>query len=48
MTVESRNKFVRASEDVHTVQDLLQKLLHGYPEDMQNEYRRRWEEAEKA
>ena len=48
MTVESRNKCVRASEDVHTVQGLLQKLLHGYPEDMQNEYRRRWEEAEKA
>ena len=48
MTVESRNKFVRASENVHTVPDLLQKVLDGYPEDVQNEYRRRWEEAEKA
>ena len=48
MTVENRNKFVKASEDVHTVQDLLQKLLHGYPEGVQNEYNRRWEEAEKA
>ena len=42
MTVESRNKFVRASGDVHTMQDLMQKVLHGYPEDMQNGYRQRW------
>ena len=48
MTVESRNKFVKACEDVTTVQERLQKVLHGYPEDMQNEYRQRWEEAEKA
>ena len=48
MTVESRNKFVKATEGVHTVQDLLQKVLDGYPEDMQNLYRQRWEEAEKA
>ena len=48
MTVEDRNKFVKARKDVQTVQDLLQKLLHGYPEEIQNEYSRRWEEAEKA
>ena len=46
--MESRNKFVKATEGVHTVQDLLQKVLDGYPEDMQNLYRQRWEEAEKA
>lgn len=34
MTVESRITCARASEDVHTVPDLLQNLLHGYPEDM--------------
>ena len=31
-----------------TVQDLLQKVLDGYPEDVLDEYRRRWEEAETA
>ena len=46
MTVESRNKFVKAAfedgEDEHTVQDLLEKALGGYPEKVQDEYRQRW------
>ena len=48
MTVENKNKFVKASEDVHTAQELLLKLLQGYPENLQNEYSRRWEQAENA
>ena len=52
LTVDSRSKFVKAafedSEGAHTVLDLLQKVLDGYPKEVQDEYRQRWEDAEKA
>ena len=41
LTVDSRNKFVKAasedSEGAHTVLDLLQKVLDGYPKEVQDE-----------
>ena len=41
LTVEARAKFVKACEGVDTVLGCLQKILHGYPERVLEDYRRR-------
>ena len=48
MAVEARNNFVNACEGVDTVLGCLEKILHGCPESVLKDYRRRWEDAEKA
>ena len=48
LTVEARNKFVKACEGVDTVLGCLQNIRQAYPESVREEYTRRWEQAEKA